>query len=383
MQINLRFPNPVTSSAEAVFGMEGIHKLTEDMEAQRQGMVDYLDTLNYMNGNSFDGPLETRHAIAYMGMALPSLAYIDPHKTREMCYNLNLIVRNISSYHLLTRAYPYNSENVLLIEKGMVAALYRMISGNNMHDETFHKCAEKIYDINQKNQIRQHVPGIDTTRGRFEVMPNAISLMVLEIHDRVFGSRYGRIKDEVISFIKEKLEDTGTGMYYESYQTGCIGYAGESVNPISAWRTNILRPSVNGLAIAFMNYSDPINCEKAWKNYKEMFLDSLLELKAEDIADSIGASFNTQLGPGSEDIMAAMLAAKEMQDIEVFDKIQTHILETGRPHLWEGHLIFTEFGDMESMIGYFMLFARAHVGWKKLMNHPWGKSYDMDYEKIR
>lgn len=231
--------------------------------------------------------------------------------------------------------------------------------------------------------MQQHVYGVDTTRGRFEAAPNAMALMVLEIHDRIFGSRFSHVKKEVLGFIREKLQDPETGMYYESYQTGSIGYVGEYVNPVSAWRTSVLRPSVNGLAITYMNYFEPESCKKAWENYKNMFLESILELGAQDVADSVGCAFNTQLGPGSEDLLAALLAAKEMRDQDTFDKLQRHLFEIGQPHLWEGHLFFTEFGELEHMIGHFAFYSRVHAGWKTLLAHDWETYYSWDYDEVR
>lgn len=383
MALDLRFPNPAHTTGAEVFEMEKSHRLTEDIEAQRQAMIDYLDVLNYMNGNSFDDPLQTRHAIAYLAAAMPSLAYVNPHKTREMVYNLSLVVDNIMSNHLLMRVAPFNSDHMLLVEAGLAAALYRLVGGRSAHDEFFHQMADVIFELIVANRRRQNVAGVDTTHGRFEVMPNAMALLVLDIHDRVFGTRYAAVKDEVLTTLVGKLWDPETGLFFESYQTGSIGYANESVNPRSSWHTSVLRPNANGLAIAFLNVLDPTGCAHAWERYKELFLPSLLNISAEDVALGVGASFNTQLGPASEDLLAAMLAAREMQDVDAFDALQAHLFGIGKPHLWEGHLFFTEFGEQEHMIGYFALFARAHAGWGKLLDHPWERYYEYDFVEVR
>lgn len=381
--LELRFPNPAKSSADDIFGMEQTHKLTEDMESLRQTMVDYLDSLNYSNGHSFDDVIQTRHAIAYLAAALPSLAYIDPHKTREMIYNLGLVVMNIQSEFLKMRVSPYNSDNMIVVEQGLAAALYRMVSGDGLCDDILRRCAETIFSEMQQNSVKQHIFAIDTTRGRFDALPNLMSMMIFELHDKFFGSRYSVENEKIMNFILENLRDKETGLFYESYQTGFIGYANEAVNPASAWRTNVLRPSVNGLVLTFMNYFRHEQCAEAWEKYKEIFMDSLMELKTEDLADSVGASFYTQLGPGSEDLLAAILASKEMGDTEAFDKLQSHLYAIGAPNLWEGHFFLSELGEMEHMISLFLLFAQGHVGWKKLMEHSWEKYYKWDYVEVR
>lgn len=382
-EMNLCFPNPAQTSGAEIFAMEETHRLTEDLETMRGAMIDFLDIINYENGNSFDDPLQTRHAMAYMAAAMPSLAYIDPHKTREMGYNLGLVVDNINSYHLLMRMVPYSSDNLQLVEWGLACALYRLVSGRVMHDAEFHESAERIYDLICENGQRQHVFGIDSRRGSFTVAPNAMALLVLEIHDTIFGTRYLHVKDDMLTSLIEKLWDPQSGLWFESYQTGSIGYKSEHVNPATAWHTNVILPGVNALAIAFMNHFDPKGCTLAWERFKSLFMDSFLAIDAETVAESVGLSYNTQLGPGSEDLLAAMLAAKEMGDLEAFDALQAHLFEIGQPHMWEGHFTFTEFGELEYMVGYFALFARAHVGWDKLLAHDWAAHYEDDYVVVR
>ncbi len=380
----MRFPNPAVSSAKAIFEMEQTHDFTDDIEAQRQSMIDYMDIINYMNGHSFDGPIETRQIMMYLGLAMPSLAYIDPHRTREMIYNLHLVCDNLNSPFLTARVEPYNSDHVLAAFTAIACALYRKISGDKLHDELFHKSTEGLYTCMESNIVRQHVCGVDTTSGRFEVLPNAMSLIAFQIHDEVFGTRYFQaMKDGVLNLIQNKLRDPETGLYYECYQTGSLGFTGESVNPASAWHTSALKASVNGLALTFMNYFAPEDTAKAWEVYKTRFMDKVLALTTEDLADTVCGSFNTQLAAGSEDLLGAMLAAKEMQDQEAFGKLQDVLFETGKPQLWEGHFFLPEYGDSEAYIGYFALFARVHVGWKKLMEHNWPDYYDWDYNVIR
>lgn len=380
----MRFYNPAESTGEDIFGMELTHQLTKDIETQRQSMIDYLDILNYMNGHSFDGPVETRQIMMYLGLAMPSLAYIDPHRTREMIYNLHLVCENLQSPYLTARVEPLNSDNIRTAFTCLACALYRKISGDRLHDELFHQTVEALYNTMERNSIRQYVCGIDTTSGRFEVLPNAMALMAYEIHDEVFGSRYYKsMKPGVMELLQDKLRDSDTGLYYESYQTGYLGYVGEFINPASAWHTRILKASVNGLAIAFMNYFDPDAVADAWQRYKAKFLNKLLTITTEAMADTVCGSFHTQLSAGSEALLGAMLAAKEMRDSEVFGKLQNVLFETGKPQMWEGHFFLPEYGDREALIGHFALFARVHVGWKTLMNHNWEKYYEWDYEKVR
>lgn len=384
MKLDIEFEQAAVSSAEDIWSMIDRKDYNDDIWGHYMGMLSYLDIINYMNGNTFDDPIQTRHAIAYMGFSMPSLAYINPFKTRELSYLLNLVNINLPSKHLVMRISGYFSDNVLMVQKAFAAALYRTVSGRDMYDGDFHVLADKIYNtIKQNGESSQEVWGIETLPGRFEVLPNAIALMVFELHDKFFGTSYSKLKPEVLSFIQSKLKDPDTGLYYESYHTGLIGYQNEYVNTASAYRTDILKPSVNGLALTFMHYFDAKEVERAWSEYKAMFEVELMSLSTEDIVGSLGKSFQSHLGPASEDLFAALLAAKEMDDKGFFEKLQKHLFDIGSPCLREGQIFYNGFEDGQHLMGFFLLFARTHVGWNKLLKHPWQNYYHYDYKEVR
>lgn len=383
MALDLLFPNPVESSARDVFGMTEAHRLTEDIECQRAGMIDYLDILNYMNGNSFDDRAQTRHAVAYLACAMLSIAYIDPQKTREMIYNLGLVVDNIECERLHARVDAYNSDNMTLAERALAAALYRTVSGRGDHDADLHGLCERICTECRLNADRQHIAALDTARGRFEVLPNVMALMALTLADRAFGTNYAASAADVRKLVCEILRDQQTGLFFESYQTGCIGYTGEAVNPAAAWHTTELCAHVNAIDIAFAHWLDPEGCERAWGAFKERFMDELLGIDADSLAASVGCSYVTQLGPVAEGLLGGLLAAKEMGDVEAFDALQNHLLELAGANMWEGHVIFAALGDLSHMIEMFSLFARVHVPWADLFSHDWETYYLYDYREVR
>lgn len=383
MALDLLFPNPASSSADEIFGMVDAGRLTEDIEAQRAGMIDYLDVLNYMNGNSFDDRAQTRHQIAYMACAMPSIAYIDPYKTREMGYNLGLVVNNLGSPFLRARVDAYNSDHVTLVQRALAAGFYRMVTGRPDHDGELRALTEEIHDICRDNRQRQHIGAVDTASGRFDVVPNVMAIMVLELADRVFGTSLSAVSDDIRKLVCDTLRDPESHLFFESYQTGCIGYAGESVNPDAAWHTSVLAASVNAIDIAFAHYIDAQGCERAWKIFKEKFGDELLSIGADDLIQGIGCSYITQLGSAGEALLGGMLAAKEMDDLAFFDMLQNHLFEIADPQLWEGHMCFASLGELQHMIEGFSLFARVHVPWATLLSHDWETYYSYDYREVR
>lgn len=374
----------VTTTASALWAMHDQKEFTEDVEAHYKTMLNYLDILNYMNANIEDEPVAARHIVAFMAYAMPSLAYVDPSRTREISYNLHLVCRNIKSPLLVKQAHVFNADNVLLVEEAMACGLYRLVSGRELYAEDFHGYAQRIYDrIRANGTSSQNIWAIDTISGRYEVYPNVTALMALELHDRFYGTKYGdEMKSKLLGFIQEHLLDKETGLYYEYFQTGVLGYANETVRPESFWHTTQLKASINGLALAFLHYYLPEETEKSWKNYKAMFRDELLALDVETLSRT-GSSYQTQLAYGSEDISCALLAAREFDDPEFFDLIQSKVLTDGDAQLSEGHIYYPAFGDLQHLICHFLLFARTHTPWKILFSHPWEQFYGMDYNKVR
>lgn len=382
-EMNLLFPNPVKDAPADVLAMEQTHELLESVEFQRGAMIDYLDVVNYMNGFSFDDPIQTRHVMAWYAVAMSSLAYLDPHKTREMRYNLGLVVDNMMTPHLDLHMMPFNSDNVRLAEQALACALYRLVSGHDGHDATFHDDAEALNSLMWENLRVQHVCGIDTARGSFQIVPNAMALLALEIHDRIFGSRYADVCGPMAETLFAPLTDPGTGLYFEDLRTTSIGHANERVAKSAQWHTTALKANVNGLAIAFMNRVDPADAARTWASFKERLLPALLELDAETVGASVGTSYLTQLGRGSEDLLAAMFAAREMDDSEAFAALEEHFIGIAEPNMWEGHVICAGLGDSEAMVSAFWLPARVHVGWEKLLGYDWKSHYGDDFVVVR
>lgn len=374
----------VKTSAKDIFDMEKKNEFTVDIEAHFKWYIYYVDLLNYNNAHLFDPPFSTRHSIAYLGFASPSLSYIDTHRTREVGYYLHAINLNLKSEYLIRRIDHFSSDSVLLVHKGLNAAFYKLVSGKDTDDEDFVRYAKEIYELIIANEVSsQGVCAIHTVRGRYSVLLNAMALMVLELHDRFFNTNYSHIKPKILDFIRTKLQDKKTGLFYDYYQTGYLGFIGEIVKEENAWHTTGLSAATNGLALAFMHYFDKSGTEKAWNTYKKMFTDTLLSIDEQQIAHPERKSYLSHITPEGEALFGAMMAAKEMGDEEFFGILQDHVMNIGKPRLAEGKIFYPEFGELEYLIGHFILLARVHVGWEKLFSHHWEKNYDKDYNKVR
>lgn len=374
----------VTTTAKQLWAMPAQKEFTEDIEAHYKTMMNYLDILNYMNANIDDAPVVARHMIAFMAYAMPSMAFVDPSRTREISYNLHLVCRNIKSPLLVKQADVFNADHVLLVEEALACAFYRLVSGRDMYDQDFHNYAERICQrIRENGTSSQQIWALDTISGRYEVYPNTAALMALELHDKFYATTYcAELKSKVLDFIQAHLRDSATGLYYEYFQTGILGYANETVRPESFWHTTELKASINGLALTFLHYFMPEETEMAWQQYKNLFQTQLMALD-EEMLSNTGASYQTQLAAGSEDLCCALLAAREFDDPAFFGILQENMLRLGEAELAEGHIFYPGFGELQHLICHFLLFSRTHIGWKTLFQHPWEQFYGMDYNKVR
>ena len=133
MDMNVSFQSPITSSGEEIWQMEEMRDYTRDIWGQYKCMVDYLDLVNYCNGHTFDDRIQSRQAIAYLGCAMPSLAYICPYQTIDLSYYLNLVNLNLPSRFMVDGMNSFNSDNMLLVQRALAAGFYRLVSGRNLY----------------------------------------------------------------------------------------------------------------------------------------------------------------------------------------------------------------------------------------------------------
>ena len=83
-----------------------------------------MDVLYYRNGNSFFPEVKTRHTAFFLALAMPSYAFIDPHRTREMKYNLHAAAIAIENDELTKLVEPYDSLQMRNLEVFVTCLLY-------------------------------------------------------------------------------------------------------------------------------------------------------------------------------------------------------------------------------------------------------------------
>lgn len=372
-------------TADEVWGMEDTHEFPPDFEGHYKGLLNMMDVLYYRNGNSYYPQVKSRHTAFFLALAMPSYAYIDPHRTLEMKYNIHAAAIALENEALTDALNPYNSERIRKLETFATLAMYKLVSERTLNDKHINELAEEVYDrMIENGTSAQQTYAYDTIEGTYQVYPNALALLAFEIHDRYFGTDYAdRMKEKILCFIADNLIDKETGLFRDYYKTGALGYKGEHLSRLAAWASRTPNVSANALGVTFMNYFDKNSAQKAWEAHKKIFTEKLLSVTADQLSNTEAASYLSQLNPTAEGLYSSLLAAKEMNDKEYFELIQNHIMEISGPDQREGKVSFDATGDEQALHGDFLAFARAHVGWGKLMSHNWEDYYSFDYNKVR
>jgi len=318
-------------------------------------------------------------------MAMPSLAIIDPSRTKEISYNLHIAGELMENQLLTCSLDGNNSEPVRTVETGLIYAMHKMVSGKKINDIKLHNYVEKIYQhIVTNGASVQKVYAIETIQGVYQILPNLEALMMLKIHDMCYGTNYyTSISGKVLSFIEENLIDKETGLFNEFYKNGSFGIENEKLSGDAAWHSTELKASTNGLAIPFMHYFNKEGAEVAWIEFKKKFSDEIMAYTREDFIDGTGHSYLSQLSPKTEAVYGAMLAAREMNDKDFFEQIQKRVLEIGEPCQREGKIFYDGLGTMKVLQAHFILFARVHIGWNRIFNNDWQAHYAADYNIVR
>lgn len=373
------------STADMIWDMENTHEFFPDIEGHYKGLLNMMDVLYYRNGNSYYQKTKSRHTSFFLALAMPSYAYIDPHRTLEMKYNIHAACIAIENEELTYALDPYNSDRIRTLEAFATLTMYKLVSERNINDKHINELAECVYQrIVDNGTSAQEIYAYDTIEGTYQVYPNALALLAFEIHDRFFGTDYSqKLKDKVLGFINDNLTDKETGLYKDFYKTGSLGVKGEHLSRSAAWASKTPSISSNALGLTFMNHFDKGSASRAWNCHKEVFTDKLLSVTSDQLANTEAASYLSQLNPAAEGLYSTLLAAKEMDDREYFEKIQHHIMSISSPDQREGKVFFDAVGDEQALHGDFLAFARVHVGWDKLLKHNWEDYYSYDYNKVR
>lgn len=367
-----------------VWSMVEDGSLTDHVEAHYRTLLYDLDLACYNNCHIPEPGVPFYKAMGLMALALPSVAYTDPFRTREVEYNLNLTAKNIGNPNLSNPLDMYDSGNVRMVLNALACELYRLVSGRKQFDAMASALVETIKGkIEDNYQSKQKIFAIETVTGRFDMFPNLLAMLAFEIHDQIHGTEYSNNNENIIDGLNDYLRDGRSGLYYDSLQTGGFGFDGQELDPQFFWVVKNIRPSSNALTLNLMHYFRPQETEVLWCQFKSQFGDKLLGLNLEDLKGNSGNSFMTPLGFAEEDLFASLWLAKEMDDVEFFNNLHERVHEICKPKRIEARIFYDQLESDGPLISYFSLLAQCHVGWKRLIEKDWSQSYHKDFNLVR
>ncbi len=374
----------VADTAKEIWQMTEQHDFCEDVWAHYKSLLYFGDYYDYKNCHGYFPPHVSRHALSCIGLACPSLAFINPYKTREMGFYLHVATDNLQNPNLQDSYNQFTSANCLLVHQGLACAFYRLVSGKTLHDELFFSYVQQIHDIIMDNHLSaQRVYGIETLTGKYDALINLMGLMVIDLYDRIFGTNCNHHKNDVLKFVKKRICDHRTGLFHDYFHTGSLGFRNEILAATEIWRDVNLTSASNGYALAFMHYFDPDYAESAWQNFKKEFAEELLCYTAADLSSEIGKSYVTALNPKAEGFYGAMFAAREMEDQDFFEKLLKHLNRISGVSLREGKIWFDALGEYQEIHGFYILLAKTHIPFHELFAHDWASYYDYDFNEVR
>lgn len=375
------------ASRQDIWAMVEDGRFTDQVEAHYRTLLFDLDLACYNNCHVCHVPgsgVAFYKAMGFMALTLPSVAYIDPFRTREVEYNLNLTAKNICNPNLSNPLNMYDSENVRVVLSALSYEFYRLVSGRGQFDEKSRAFIEAIKGkIINNYQSAQNIFVLETVTGRFEMFPNLLAMLAFEIHDKIHGTTYSDDNDKILDGIGVLLRDDKSGLFFESLQTGSFGFDKQELNRESFWISRNIRPRSNALALNLMHYFRPQEAEALWEQFKFAFSDELMRIDLGALKGKSGQSFVTPLGFQLEDIFAALWLAKEMQDVKFFNLLNNRIYEVLEPKRIEAKIFYDQLGEGGPLVSYFNLLAQCHVGWKQLVEKDWAQSYHKDYNVVR
>ena len=360
--------------------------LTEDVEAHYRTLLYDLDLVAYNNCNYDGEPVPFRKSLLSMARALASVATIDASRTREASYNLSQIAKAVDHPLLTKKRDRFNSDNLRVVHQALACGLYRLVSGCSIWDAKQREYCERIVRIMDANRVSaQQLEAVDTITGSFDLTVNLQALLALRLHDLQHGTDWSARADEVIDGLEAVLLDEETGLFFDSFHTGSLGFLREELSTTAFWPLRVTTAGPSALAIALYHYFRPTEAEQMWGTYKVRFGEQLLSVTAEDMRGNVGHSYLTELGGASEALLSAMECAREMEDETFFAQIHAVFARCTALRHVEARLVYDGLEETEGPLHvYAALAAQVHRPWRFLLEeYPWAEHYGQDFDRVR
>jgi hypothetical protein len=300
-----------------------------------------------------------KYAIAFTAYGMPSLAMRQPDQAEVAGYFLAVMIHKMESKKVWDdwQRYGFGSDPVCkdnIMYKGhlnLMYGLHVMLTGSERYARQFAWLSHKMAEEMRVQPGRQYA-GLVCEPDRYFAQCNAIGLLGLSLHDRLYGTRYMvETGEEVLRFIKTKMTDETTGLYRESY------------HPSHNTALPYLSGYANAWTLAILRHLDPKAQDQLYPRWKQTFVHQLGPFAYVSETPKGGISRVASL--------FGLLAAKEFGDEALFGKLRNTIDLLGGlvPGLENGDLHYALADD--TLLNGMSLSFKLHVGWDQILAHPW------------
>lgn len=301
-----------------------------------------------------------KYAIAFTAYGLPSLAMIEPKQRDLASYYLYIMINKMKEKKVWQEWQdfgfgkdPICKQNIMY--KGhlnLMYGLYSLMSNRDDFEKEFVYLTKIIVDELGETHKDGQYEGIACEPNRFFVHCNAITLLSLEIHDKLYGTTYMQSHGSlVLSFIKNNLRDGVSGLYWKMY------------HPTHDLVEHYISSYTNAWALVILNYFEPEIHKSLYKVWKKSFVHEW---------GPFAYVAETQTGGVSR--LASLFgiwAAKEFRDIDLFEKLRNSFDVFGNLS-WQGEDDVMLYSNLDNTLGNGMILAfKLHMGWKEILDFPW------------
>ncbi len=351
--------------AERYFDPLETRELQEDEAGQLTSVLNEYRTLS-MTADEFVGWNRERrefwkYTIAFSSYGLPSAMLIGAEEKSVLAHLMSMMIQKMKS-RLVWGDFtewgfgkdPISFQNIMY--KGhlnLMYGLYQLTTGDTRYAREYTWLTQQIVD-----EIRLHHDGIyeGTTcePDHWFVECNVIGLLSLHVYDQLFGTEYGENEIQwTLRFIDERMVDPETGLFYRQYHPSHDAVDKRLLGYNNAW------------IITFLHALRPEVSERLYPVWKETFVRELGPY----------ATVDGERGGAPDEIahVFGLWVAKEMGDVELYGKLRNTTDRLGELEQDARTGGMTYDAEDGLLINGVTLATKLHVGWRKVLEHDWGR----------
>jgi hypothetical protein len=306
-----------------------------------------------------------RYSLAFTSYALANVALIEPSLRPLAAHGIDFALRKMKHPRMWrdwqedgfgkTDAAHATLEDAVaegnIMFKGhlnTMYALFQLVSGDRRYEPENERLTQRIYQEIRANPYA----GIVCEPDNYFPQCNSLGYLSLALYDRIHGTDYGEVAKDWTAWLERHLIDPKTGTLYLSYHPSL-----HTAKPyVSAYTTAWSLALIHGL--------DPAFAERHYPAFRKTFL----RVSPDGRSAFVRETDDTE-DPDSLATCFALLLAKEMGDVETFDRLMNFLEREGKPRFRNGQLVYEN--KTNPFFAELLLWAKTHVGTRAWLEADW------------